>query len=361
MQPSAAELTRSTAAGAPATDLTVPAGLPATVHDTALRVTAGATSEYAKAVQLQDWFRTEFTYSLDQPPTDSAQAIESFLTVRKGYCQQFAATYALMARSVGVPTRVVVGFTPGAPSTNGSYLVGTHDFHAWPEVWFAGVGWVRFEPTPRVGGDSTVAVPSWSGPAAVAPAPTSGASAAATPSPRATQPGRARQPLSEGARPRRAAGGPAANARAVRCSWCCSCCSSPPGPGLARWARARRRLREPAGPRRAEAAWAELADTARDLGLPWSEDDTPRRSADALVRDAALRGSSAVAVQDLRRELEQVRYAQTAPPVRRTSAGDAARMARRGLFAGSTTAARWRARLLPRTVLSSRARRRRPR
>ncbi len=69
---------------------------------------------------------------------------------RRGYCEQFAGTYAAFARSIGLPARVAVGFTPGE-LTDGVYVVRGQHAHAWPEVWFEGIGWVPFEPTPGRG------------------------------------------------------------------------------------------------------------------------------------------------------------------------------------------------------------------
>ena len=77
-------------------------------------------------------------------------AIRSFLDARRGYCEQFAGTYAAFARSIGLPARVAVGFTPGE-LTDGVYVVRGQHAHAWPEVWFEGIGWVPFEPTPGRG------------------------------------------------------------------------------------------------------------------------------------------------------------------------------------------------------------------
>jgi hypothetical protein len=81
---------------------------------------------------------------------DDEQAAAQFLSQRRGFCVQFASTYALMARTVGLPTRVAVGFTPGTKDPNtGRYRVTSHDAHAWPEVWLSGLGWTHlFDPTP---------------------------------------------------------------------------------------------------------------------------------------------------------------------------------------------------------------------
>lgn len=115
-------------------------------------VTADATTDYDRALTLQNWFRTEFDYSLDTVQGNASEALDDFLRDRSGYCEQFAATMALMARALDIPSRVQVGFTPGELAEDGTWLVTVHDAHAWPELWFDGVGWVRFEPTPG-GGD----------------------------------------------------------------------------------------------------------------------------------------------------------------------------------------------------------------
>ncbi len=99
---------------------------------------------------LQDFFRNNFTYDLSVRAGHGEDAIESFLKDRRGYCEQFAGTYAAFARSIGLPARVAVGFTPGE-LTDGVYVVRGQYAHAWPEVWFDGVGWVPFEPTPGRG------------------------------------------------------------------------------------------------------------------------------------------------------------------------------------------------------------------
>jgi transglutaminase-like putative cysteine protease len=115
-------------------------------------VTAGAGSDYDRALALQDWFRAEFTYDLEVPPGHGEDAIAAFLDVRRGYCEQFAGTYAVMARALGLPARVAVGFTPGEPDAEDPdlYRVRGEHAHAWPEVWLAG-RWVPFEPTPGRG------------------------------------------------------------------------------------------------------------------------------------------------------------------------------------------------------------------
>jgi transglutaminase-like putative cysteine protease len=129
----------------------VPANLPDTAVVAAREVTAGATTPYDQMMALQNWFRTNFTYDLDVPLGNSNDAIAAFLRDRRGFCQQFAGTFAVMARTLGVPARIAVGYTPGDLGNDGLYHVFGRHAHAWPEVWFDGIGWVAFEPTPGRG------------------------------------------------------------------------------------------------------------------------------------------------------------------------------------------------------------------
>ncbi len=129
----------------------VPSDLPEVVNATARQVTAGAESTYDAALLLQAWFQREFEYSLEVQPGHGSSAIESFLRDRVGYCEQFAGTYAAMLRTLGIPSRVAVGFTSGVAVADGEFSVLGRNAHAWPEVWFDGIGWVGFEPTPGRG------------------------------------------------------------------------------------------------------------------------------------------------------------------------------------------------------------------
>ncbi len=127
---------------------------------------------YGKAVAIQQWFTSgRFKYSLDVPRTQSASALIQFLTTSKrGYCQQFAFAMAVLARLVGIPSRVVVGFTQGTFIGNQNWQVKTSDAHAWPELYFPGYGWLRFEPTPinatGPAGQATAEAPAYSIPLA---------------------------------------------------------------------------------------------------------------------------------------------------------------------------------------------------
>jgi transglutaminase-like putative cysteine protease len=174
----APRVTGSTAA-ALQQDLRLPADLPPIVKQTAEEVTGGSKNPYEDAVLLQQYFQRDFKYSLNVPPQDGPNAIVSFLTDKVGYCQQFAGTMAVMARALGIPARVAVGFTAGTRQSDGSYLVTTHDVHSWPELYFPGSGWVRFEPTAEVanaadgGSTPSYAQPRQQGQTDTAPAPNS--------------------------------------------------------------------------------------------------------------------------------------------------------------------------------------------
>lgn len=131
----------------------LPADFPRPVADQAWAVTAGATTRYDQALALQNWFRSQFQYSLSVPSGHGDDALTTFLRDRVGYCEQFAGAFAAMARSLGIPARVAVGFTPGErrPGSPQTFQVRGRHAHAWPEVWFPGAGWVPFEPTPGRG------------------------------------------------------------------------------------------------------------------------------------------------------------------------------------------------------------------
>ncbi len=132
------------------TDL--PSGLPASIRTEADKITAGASNDYERALALQKYFQDQsrFTYDLEVALDHDVNDLESFLfDVRAGYCEQFSSAFAAMARSVGLPTRVAVGFTGGEwDSDRSTYIVRGKNAHSWPEVYFVGTGWVRFEPTP---------------------------------------------------------------------------------------------------------------------------------------------------------------------------------------------------------------------
>jgi transglutaminase-like putative cysteine protease len=117
---------------------------------------ADAHTPFTTALAYQEWFHSEFDYSLSVRSDPGENALDAFLTEKVGYCEQFAATFALMMNAQGYPTRVAIGFTSGDEDGDGTWHVTNHNAHAWPEVWFGPqYGWVRFEPTPSSAGSGT--------------------------------------------------------------------------------------------------------------------------------------------------------------------------------------------------------------
>jgi transglutaminase-like putative cysteine protease len=132
--------------------LGLPNGFPGSVGQLAAQVTEGKNGTYNKAIALQTFFREEFTYNLEVEQPRNVNALEEFLfQSREGYCEQFAGAFAAMARTLGIPSRVAVGFTPGELRRDGKFHVTGRQAHAWPEVWIETFGWVAFEPTPGRG------------------------------------------------------------------------------------------------------------------------------------------------------------------------------------------------------------------
>jgi transglutaminase-like putative cysteine protease len=132
----------------------LPEGFSQRVVDEAVRLTDSASTPYDKAIALQTYLREEFEYDLNAPAGHDGNAIESFLfDTQRGYCEQFAGTFAAMMRAIGIPSRVVVGFTKGDPDPNepGLFSVKGKHAHAWVELYFPEYGWVTFDPTPTRG------------------------------------------------------------------------------------------------------------------------------------------------------------------------------------------------------------------
>ncbi|MHB8218831.1 MAG: transglutaminase-like domain-containing protein [Acidimicrobiales bacterium] len=134
--------------------------VPGVVTALARSETAGATSTLAAGEDLVNWFRSgRFRYTLSPPPPPTGtDPLAAFLTVdRAGSCESFASAFAVMARTLGIPARVAVGFTAGTIGASGATTVVGADAHAWPELYLgSGSGWVSFEPTPPVPGGPPV-------------------------------------------------------------------------------------------------------------------------------------------------------------------------------------------------------------
>ncbi len=129
----------------------LPVDFPDSLRQLAQQITAKASTPYEQAVALQNWFVDNFRYDVNVPWGNSDRSMIAFINAKVGFCQQFAGTYAALARAIGLPSRVAIGFTPGDVDAQGIYHVKGKHAHAWPEVWFDGIGWVLFEPTPGRG------------------------------------------------------------------------------------------------------------------------------------------------------------------------------------------------------------------
>jgi transglutaminase-like putative cysteine protease len=293
----------------PALFTQLPPDLPKLVSDLAERVTRNAATPFDKAVALQDWFRDtgNFSYSTETALGSGTNDLVRFLTPgsggRTGYCQQFAAAMAAMARTLGIPSRVAVGFLAPQKQSDGSWIYSSHDMHAWPELYFAGAGWVRFEPTPAEAG---TVIPGYAHNASAqpeVPQTQPGASAPAQPNL-----GLSGKPRATTAQPT----GPAAVATTLHhhvARWVALgvllvlVAAGLTLPRTVRRSRRRTRLRGSA-----EDAWTEVRDTAIDLGIPWADDVSPRTSRLLLERYVGTHEGH-VALDRLLDAVERERYA----------------------------------------------------
>ena len=286
-------------------DLGLPIPMTPQVRDLARSVTAKATTAYDAVAAIQDYLRgPTFTYDLGVPAVGTAKGqspLTNFLFVSKrGYCEQFASAMTVLVRTIGIPARVAIGFTPGAVQKDGTYLVTNKDAHAWPEIYFPSAGWVRFEPTPLGGGRADVPAystpdPAPTAPGANIPAPTP------TPSAGSKLPKQLRDPdlTPNGAAPNT----PVARAgRAVApIVWMVFGVLLVAGamPGVVRLVRRRRRLRTDI-----RSAWSEILQTASDLYIAVPASMTPRSQA---VRLAAA-GADAASLAAVLAAVEKARY-----------------------------------------------------
>ncbi|MFI1012359.1 DUF3488 and DUF4129 domain-containing transglutaminase family protein [Streptomyces sp. NPDC020965] len=372
LQPTAAQL--ASAPPAPAELVReyteVPGNLPAVVGETAERITRGAANDYQRAVLLQNWFAADggFTYDTSVDSGSGPAAIARFLRQKQGFCVHFAFAMASMARTLGIPARVAVGFTPGTPQADGTMSVGLRDAHAWPELYFEGVGWTRFEPTPSRG-----STPDYTRAETPAGAPTGPAEPeapaaeepSALPSPSESCPAELRRLGECGAA---APGDPAAptdsgtsvGTAVLIGSGVLAALVVPLLPMLWRLSTTRRRLgtkkrrgdaAEPTadGADRTLAVWREITDTAWDHGFPPDDSQTPRKTAVRIVLLGRLEGTAADAVHRVADAVEQVLYAPRPRPV--TGLAEDARSVRAGLRAGVGRGARLRAVLLPHSAV----------
>ncbi|MGW7679999.1 transglutaminase family protein [Kribbella sp. NPDC054772] len=351
LQPTPEQLHDSITTGGPDQyTLVVPRQTPTDIKQKTYEITAAAAdNKFEAAVLIQNWFRSSggFTYSTENAKGSGMAALEDFLLKNKtGYCEQFATGMALMARIIGIPSRVGIGFLPGQAGKDGEFTVRMHDMHAWPELYFQGIGWVRFEPTPSARVAST---PNWT--VAAGPDPTSPTTA---PTAVATTPGSQQTPGID--KPRHdpnlpdSSGAPVvapgnwftkgggqaiAGTFAVLLVLCI--------PWLIRTLTRRKRFMRPPGREAAEGLWAEVRDTSRDLGLDWSDISTPRQTGQWLM--TKLPEETHPAARRLARGIEALRYAGDADP--ELDLRDDAAAVRAALWSRAAARRRWRARLLP--------------
>jgi transglutaminase-like putative cysteine protease len=319
----------------------------------------GATTQLQKALDLQRWFLSgAFTYSL-KPDLPAGNWLMAFLTSdRRGFCSQFAQAFAILARQLGIPARIAIGYTGGSPGTGRTWQVTTADAHAWPELYFTGVGWLRFEPTPSgTRGQGTAAVPVYAGGAGGAAAPSLNNSPHSGPtSPALTTPAGRRRlganryehgAVSGAASPGARAGGSDLGVAIgipvvlfLLLAW----------PALTRILTRRRRWLTASGDMAAaHAAWRELTDDLADYGMPRAPGETPRATARRVVSAARLDEPAAGAVVRISTAEERARYA-TAPQPGSGLKADSA-LARRAIAASVPRRSRLRARLLPASTL----------
>lgn len=336
----------------------LPGSVPEVVARTARQVTEGAANHYEQAVRLQDYFTLDggFQYNTEVQVGSGPDAIARFLKDKQGFCVHFSFAMATMARSLGIPARVAVGFAPGSPQADGSVAVGLKDAHAWPELYFEGVGWTRFEPTPSRGTTPSYTqseAPGDTQPDTAQPSQSAGASASAAPSASAScNPVKDRDlDTCAGALPLDTAptdtGGTAWYAVA---GWVLLGLLVVTLPLLPLLWRVRRRTVRLAGPETARHVldlWSELTDTAWDHGIAPDEALTPRRAAERIVRLGALDAATAASVHRVASAVEQVLFAPDPAPVPGLAAD--VRALRTALRARAGWTGRCRAALAPRS------------
>ncbi|MGW1706599.1 transglutaminase TgpA family protein [Streptomyces sp. NPDC002206] len=343
----------------------VPGSLPKVVKETAEQVTKGATNNYERAVKLQNFFALDGRFSYDTSVTSGtgSAAIGRFLKAKRGFCVHFSFTMAAMARTLGIPARVAVGFTPGTAQSDGSVSVGLRDAHAWPELYFEGIGWTRFEPTPTRG-----SAPEYT----LSDAPTGGSANPSRPQASVSAAPSAAPSASDSCPPQLRRLGECGSSTAPGAA-------APKDPGtpvgtivwtvlaallvlalllLPLFWRVRvrtRRLNSSAGRTPADAtartlaAWREITDTAWDHGIGPDDSLTPRKAAARMVRLGRLDTDEAAAVHRVAGAVEQVLYAPQ--PRAATGLSEDVETVRNGLRASADRFARIRAVVAPRSAV----------
>ncbi|WP_093801264.1 DUF3488 and transglutaminase-like domain-containing protein [Streptomyces sp. Wb2n-11] len=342
----------------------VPEALPQVVRSTALDVTKGASNDYERAVRLQDWFASDggFRYDTQVQSGSGTAAIVRFLRDKEGFCVHFSFSMAAMARTLGIPARVAVGFTPGTAQSDGTMSVGLRDAHAWPELYFEGVGWTRFEPTPSRGSVPEYTrqdTPSGSASDPAQAQPSTSAAPSAAPSVTDSCPPQMRKLGECGGVAQQGGAGPTDTGipvgRLVLLALAVVLVVLLPLLPLLWRSQVRARRLGSVGrtpedvAARTLSGWREITDSAWDYGVAPDDSQTPRKAAARIVRLGGLDGASADAVHRAAGAVEQVLYApRPAVPGNLT---EEARQVRAGLRGAAGRGARLRAVLAPRSAV----------
>ena len=314
-------------------------------------IAKGAPTPYQKALALQSWFLDpgRFKYDVQSDVDNNLTGLITFLTkTRSGFCQQFAFAMAVLARELHIPSRIAVGYTAGTRQSNGTWQVTTEDAHVWPELYFTGVGWIRFEPTPGgLGGQGTATEPQYAPPPGI-PKPTPGASLG---------PGGARAKagnLAHNLHPLPGGGGALGGPGTDLAGWILLSVAILLGlaviaPLTVRMVARRRRLAATGDAGLAHAAWLELRDNLADYGFAWRPSESPRAVASRIAATLRLDPAAREALGRIVSAEERARYAPS-PLSSDTLRADTAAV-RRALAQEAAWQTRWRARLLPPSTL----------
>ncbi len=128
----------------------LPANLDGRIKGLAQQITANAPTMYEKVVALETYLRQNYTYDVNitSPPRGQEATSWFLFQEHRGFCNYFATAMTLMARELGIPARMAAGYTNGKlDAKTGQWDVNGIDSHAWTQVYFAGYGWINFEPT----------------------------------------------------------------------------------------------------------------------------------------------------------------------------------------------------------------------
>jgi transglutaminase-like putative cysteine protease len=327
------------------------------VTELALQLAAGAQTPYDRVRAVLDHFTdpaNRFVYSLNTEPGTTGDKLADFLRLKRGYCEQYAGAMAVLVRAVGVPARVVLGYTPGQVQADGTRLITSDDAHAWVEVWFARLGWIPFDPTPIAANravdlpwaprvdpttDDTVAEPS---------VPGAGVSLPAGPT---AQLDRDDQfvPLDQSALQSDVSVLP----WALGAGGTVLLLGVAALPALVR----RRSRRARLGDGSPGALWDELLATTVDLGIPVPGTSTARQLARQLAeRLSGVEPAALAAVRTLALAQERAVYGPPSPAGPDPAAATALRTVRRALFRQASRGQRLRATLWPTSTLADAAR-----